>query len=402
MLYRLYRELEEALKDLQETIRKRHPDSIPALIHAAQLTDSAVNEKKEMEQLIADLRTEIKHGKEEHALKMRSMRQELERLKLSTQEALKRNANASAGDTNETTSKSTSSSKSVISAIKTLPQALGKLKELEKELERTRTFYKKKVDDMGKKHALQMRALKRGSVVPAEEVGEAAAGDESEVDENQEGHSGGEVVVDADAAADSGLGRTDGTANTDESLKRKLDDATNELETSKSKIVALNETIELLKKANEGYTKNNDIDMKIRLQDAVGQVDRLENKLAMIEEQHRMKLEFHKSEFESYKQLHSASINDSNATKLHYQTLLEHKEQEVSQWKDKVRSEELNVLNLKAELNNLQNKLSMQISEVEHMKSQPLTPSLAQYSVSYMYIVVNHVSVFMFICNPML
>mgnify|MGYP003386436031 FL=1 len=44
------RELEEALKDLQDTIRKRHPDSIPALIHAAQLTDSAVGEKKAMEQ----------------------------------------------------------------------------------------------------------------------------------------------------------------------------------------------------------------------------------------------------------------------------------------------------------------------------------------------------------------
>ena len=42
------KELENALKELQETIRKRHPDSIPALIHAAQLTDSALEEKKQI------------------------------------------------------------------------------------------------------------------------------------------------------------------------------------------------------------------------------------------------------------------------------------------------------------------------------------------------------------------
>jgi hypothetical protein len=43
-----FRDLEGALKDLQESIKKRHPDSIPALIHAAALTDSALEEKKLM------------------------------------------------------------------------------------------------------------------------------------------------------------------------------------------------------------------------------------------------------------------------------------------------------------------------------------------------------------------
>lgn len=73
--------METALKDLQEAMRSRNPESLPALIHAAQLTDSSHEEKKTLESTIAELNHEIAALKEEHALKIRSMKQQLEKLK---------------------------------------------------------------------------------------------------------------------------------------------------------------------------------------------------------------------------------------------------------------------------------------------------------------------------------
>ena len=50
------------------------------------------------------------------------------------------------------------------SSIKTLPNAMIKIRELEDEVEKVRTFYTKKIEDTQRKAELQMRALKRGGV----------------------------------------------------------------------------------------------------------------------------------------------------------------------------------------------------------------------------------------------
>jgi hypothetical protein len=53
--------------------------------------------------------------------------------------------------------------KLVTSAIKTLPNAMIKIRELEDEVEKVRTFYTKKVEEVQRKADVQMRALKRGT-----------------------------------------------------------------------------------------------------------------------------------------------------------------------------------------------------------------------------------------------
>ena len=49
------------------------------------------------------------------------------------------------------------------SAIKTLPNAMIKIRELEDEVEKIRTFYTRKVEEVQRKADVQMRALKRGT-----------------------------------------------------------------------------------------------------------------------------------------------------------------------------------------------------------------------------------------------
>jgi hypothetical protein len=64
------------------------------------------------------------------------------------------------------------------SAVKTLPNAMIKIRELEDEVEKVRTFYTKKVEDTVRKAEVQMRALKRGggSGIGGEGVGGGEGG----------------------------------------------------------------------------------------------------------------------------------------------------------------------------------------------------------------------------------
>lgn len=53
------RELESILSDLQESIRKRNPDSVSNLIRAATVSDEVRAERMEQSQMIADLTAEL-------------------------------------------------------------------------------------------------------------------------------------------------------------------------------------------------------------------------------------------------------------------------------------------------------------------------------------------------------
>ena len=68
----LSRELEILLQDLQENMRKRNPDSVSNLIHAAKQSDEELIEQKEQMQLIADLRSELAgRNKDKDKIKIR-------------------------------------------------------------------------------------------------------------------------------------------------------------------------------------------------------------------------------------------------------------------------------------------------------------------------------------------
>ena len=94
--------------------------------------------------------------KSQYDNRLRSLRQEHEKLKLQyeTRAVIKpESAVKSEGYTGR---------KMPTSAIKTLPNAMIKIRELEDEMEKVRTFYTKKIEDTVRKAEVQMRALKRG------------------------------------------------------------------------------------------------------------------------------------------------------------------------------------------------------------------------------------------------
>jgi hypothetical protein len=77
-----YRELEATIVDLQESIRRRYPDSVSSLIRAATVSDDkVVKQQKQLEATIESLRGELNAAKESYELKLLSLRQEHEKIK---------------------------------------------------------------------------------------------------------------------------------------------------------------------------------------------------------------------------------------------------------------------------------------------------------------------------------
>jgi hypothetical protein len=76
------RELEGVVRDLQESLLKRHPDSVASLIRAASVSDSVQLQRRQQEQQVEQLRQEVEDSKVAQENKLRSLRQEHERMKL--------------------------------------------------------------------------------------------------------------------------------------------------------------------------------------------------------------------------------------------------------------------------------------------------------------------------------
>ena len=81
----LNRELEKTLSELQESIVKRHPDSVASLIRAAKTSDSVQIERKKQAQVVAETKVELTAAKEDYDRRLRSMRQEFEKVKIGYQ-----------------------------------------------------------------------------------------------------------------------------------------------------------------------------------------------------------------------------------------------------------------------------------------------------------------------------
>ena len=97
-------------------------------------------------------------AKSQYDNRLRSLRQEHEKLKLQyeTRAVIKPEIPVK--------SEGYTGRKMPTSSIKTLPNAMIKIRELEDEVEKVRTFYTKKIEDTQRKAEVQMRALKRGGV----------------------------------------------------------------------------------------------------------------------------------------------------------------------------------------------------------------------------------------------
>ena len=76
------RELEMALVDMQDSLRKRNPDSVANLIRAATVSETVQEERRQYQQTISDLKQDLADAKESYDKKLRSLRQEHEKIKL--------------------------------------------------------------------------------------------------------------------------------------------------------------------------------------------------------------------------------------------------------------------------------------------------------------------------------
>jgi len=399
------KELEGALKDLQETIRKRHPDSIPALIHAAQLTDSAVEERRQMEQTVADLRTENKSLKEEHALKMRSMKQELERLKTSMQEAVKRKQATvdstppgGSGASKKGASGATTTS-GAAHMIKTLPQAQAKLKELDTELERTRAFYKRKVDELVRKHENQMKALKRGGGVieaaeeEARENGDSevvdaadALGTATNLDPNMTEYPAGVTVTAPAAVALTPETKAVVTAEVD-ALRVEVEGLQRECEVAKAACVALEKEKEVMVGLLRG-TEPSSPNPTPAPATNTGDVQALAEALKLLED-YKTRFAALQADFSAYKAVqhsHAAVANSTAAVQSDSHNrdrqVLEAKEAECRALQKQVHEQELRGVELRNDLQNALGKAGQLQFELDHAKAQPQSPSQSQLSVS--------------------
>jgi hypothetical protein len=153
------KELEKTIIDLQDSLRKRNPDSVANLILAAKDSNEEKLDKKNRENEITSMKGELNTVKETYERKLRSLRQEHEKIKIQYQSRISDLENNSRNKTD-----STPPSKTPLKTIvKNLPQAQAKIKNLEEDMEKIRVFYGQKIDDINKKHENQLRAFKRGA-----------------------------------------------------------------------------------------------------------------------------------------------------------------------------------------------------------------------------------------------
>ncbi len=143
------RDLEAQVRDLEEALSRRHPDSIANLIRAVGPSESVEVRNKGREAEVRKLRKEVEDVKDEGERKIRSLRQEYEKMKLGMEGQIK---------------SLRKEVKAVPSSAQGLPPAASSSAADSETVERLRTFYNKKIADAEKKFEAQLRAAKRGNV----------------------------------------------------------------------------------------------------------------------------------------------------------------------------------------------------------------------------------------------
>lgn len=126
-----HRELEGVIRDLQDSLTKRHPDSVANLIRAAKDSDSVQLERRRLEQHIASLEQEVEDIKQKHEKKMRSVRQEHERMNIKYENLLSEFKQVKVTDADvsgQGLGGYGKGSDSAVNSVKTLSQALNKIR----------------------------------------------------------------------------------------------------------------------------------------------------------------------------------------------------------------------------------------------------------------------------------
>ena len=140
-------------------------DSVSNLVRAATVSEEVQEERKNSTRKIERLQQELVEAKEDYDHRLRSLRQDHDKLKLGYESRISdlegMLASASPGKAPAAGTSTTSTS----SGSKSLASAQARIAELEEEAVRIRTFYTKK-EETQKKADAQIHALKRASPAP--------------------------------------------------------------------------------------------------------------------------------------------------------------------------------------------------------------------------------------------
>jgi len=156
------RDLERQVKELEETLKRRHPDSISNLIRAMGPSESVEVRNKESKIETRRLKEEVDEIKQDSERRLRSLRQEYDKMKLGFEGQIKQlrkdvsqnkkdigSGNVGGGSSGGHSSSSNNTSMTAKDSDT---------------VERLRQYYTKKIQDQEKKFEAQLRQAKRGNV----------------------------------------------------------------------------------------------------------------------------------------------------------------------------------------------------------------------------------------------
>jgi hypothetical protein len=167
------RELERTVKELEEALRKRHPDSVAQLILAAGPGEAEKETRRELRAETNSLREELQAREHSFNARLRGLRQEHERVKAAHDKQL-----AEARAVAAAQAWVGGAGPNVAALDEEHPHHTGmaaghdgRVVALEAELARVRDFYRKKLEALSKKQSAALRAARRdgGSVISTPE-----------------------------------------------------------------------------------------------------------------------------------------------------------------------------------------------------------------------------------------
>ena len=152
-------ELEKDLSSAQQTLDRRHPDSLANLIRAAKGSEGAVGEPAQLLQELARVREEAQSAAEAHDRNLRALRQQHELLKAQYSNARSSDAQELVGTEVESphekdalmgvpSVQTSRAAPSNAASMKREAALKSRLEAVEKELERVRAFYVAKVKEL--------------------------------------------------------------------------------------------------------------------------------------------------------------------------------------------------------------------------------------------------------------
>lgn len=121
------KDLEETVSELQDALKRRHPDSVSNLIRATHIPESIEQERQEQTNMIQTLQNEIMTIKDDYSNRLRSLRQEHDKIKMQYEKVIE-DMQSQISSYQSTSGQKTFNHGKATGSIKTMAQAHAKIR----------------------------------------------------------------------------------------------------------------------------------------------------------------------------------------------------------------------------------------------------------------------------------